>query len=132
MVYTLYIHSIFTIYTLKLKSIFVVQNAQEHVFVVCEMRHTLDDINVRMLRTLARRVFRPPPHYNLAHFVQNAVCLFKVPAFSPAYTVRQMRLEHLNQRHALPVQVLQVTDSHVPLPARRCYINVYVISMYRT
>jgi hypothetical protein len=54
----------------------IVQNAKKNVFVVCEMRHTLDDIDVRMLRPLAGCVFRPTPHYNLAHFVQIAVCAF--------------------------------------------------------
>jgi hypothetical protein len=70
----------------------IAQNAKEHVFVVCEMSHTLDDINVTvcMLRPLARCVFRPPPHYNLTNFVQNAACLSKVPAFRPANSVRQM------------------------------------------
>jgi hypothetical protein len=62
----------------------IAQNAKEDVLVVSEMLHTLDDIDVRMLRPLARCVFRPPPHYYLAHFVQNAVRLFKVPALSPA------------------------------------------------
>ncbi len=61
----------------------IAQNAKEHVLVVCEMRHTLDDIDVRMLRPLARCVFRPSPHDNLAHFVQNTVGLFKVPACAP-------------------------------------------------
>ncbi len=55
----------------------IAQNAKEHILVVCEMCHTLDDINMHMLRTLARCVFRPPPHHYLAHFVQNAVCLSK-------------------------------------------------------
>jgi hypothetical protein len=32
----------------------IAQNANEHALVVCEMRHTLDDIDVRMLRALAR------------------------------------------------------------------------------
>ena len=41
----------------------IAQYAKEHVLVVCEMRHTLDDINVSMLWTLARCVFRPPPHH---------------------------------------------------------------------
>ncbi len=94
------------------------QNAKEHVFVVCEVSHTLGDINVCMLRPLARCVFRPSPHDNLAHFVQNTVGIFKVPAFRPANSVRQMRLEQFKQRHSLPVQFLQVTYRHVPLPAQ--------------
>ncbi len=68
------------------------QNAKKNVLVVCEMHHTLDDIDVCMLRPLALLagcVFRPPPHYNLGHLVQNAVCLFKVPALSLANLVRQ-------------------------------------------
>jgi hypothetical protein len=83
----------------------IAQNAKEHDLVVCEMCSTLDDIDVHMLRPLARCVFRPPSHYNLAHFVQNAVCLFKVPGLSPANLVRQMSLEHLRvkQRNALPL-----------------------------
>ena len=90
----------------------IAQNAKENVLVVCEMRHTLDNIDVRMLRPLAGCVFRPPPHYNLAHFVQNAVCLFKVPALSPANSVSQMCLEQLKQRHALPVQACRsLTDT---------------------
>ncbi len=40
----------------------IVQNATEHVLVVCEMRHTLDDIDVRMLRALARCVYSDHPH----------------------------------------------------------------------
>ena len=74
--------------------------------------------NVCMLRPLARCVFRPSPHDNLAHFVQNTVGFFKVPAFRPANSVRQMSLEQFKQRHALPVQVFQVTYCHVPLPAQ--------------
>jgi hypothetical protein len=96
----------------------IAQNAKEHVLVVCEMSHTLDDINVCMLRPLARCVFRPPPYYNLTNFVHNAVCLFKVPAFRPANSVRQMSLEQFKQRHALPVQFLQVTYRDVPPPAQ--------------
>ncbi len=78
----------------------IAQNAKEHVLVVCEMRHTLDYIDVRMRRPLARCVFRPSPHDNLAHFVQNTVGLFKVPALRPANAVRQMSPEHLKQRHS--------------------------------
>ncbi len=95
----------------------IAQNAKELILVVCEMHHTLDDINVSMLRTLARCVFRPPPHHNLVHLVQNVVCLFKVPALSPTHLVREMSLEQLKQQYALPVQFLQVAHSHVPLPA---------------
>ncbi len=51
-------------------------------------------------------------------FVQNTVCLFKVPALRPANSVRQMSSEQLKQRHALPVQFLQLTHRHVPLPAQ--------------
>jgi hypothetical protein len=102
----------------KLTATVIAQNAKEHVFVVCEMSHTLDDINVCMLRPLARCVFRPSPHDNLTHFVQNTVGLFKVPAFRPANSVRQMSLEQFKQRHSLPVQFLQVTYRHVPLQAQ--------------
>ncbi len=65
-------------------------------------------------------VFSDHPHMtdNLAHFVQNTVGLFKVPAFRPTNSVRQMSLEQFKQRHALPVQFLQVTYRHVPLPAQ--------------
>jgi hypothetical protein len=96
----------------------IAQNAKEDVFVVCEMRHTLDDIYVSMLRALARCIFRPSPHDNLAHFVQNTVGLFKVPALRPPNAVRQMSPEHLKQRHTLPVQFLQVTHRHIPLPTQ--------------
>ena len=95
----------------------IAQYAKEHVLVVCEMRDTLDDIDVSMLWTLARCVFRPPPHHYFAHLVQNAVSLFKVPALSPAHSVREMSLEHLKERYALSVQFLQVAHCHVPLPA---------------
>ncbi len=78
----------------------IAQNANEHALVVCEMRHTLDDIDVRMLRALARWIFRPTLHYNLAHFVQNTVGLFKVPALRPANAVRQMSPGQLKQRHS--------------------------------
>jgi hypothetical protein len=36
--------------------------------------------------------------------VQNAVSLFKVPALSPAHSVREMSLEHLKERYALSMQ----------------------------
>jgi hypothetical protein len=58
----------------------IAQNAKKNVLLICEMCQTLENIDVCMLRPLAGCVFRPPSHYNLAHFVQNAVCLFKVPA----------------------------------------------------
>ncbi len=100
----------------------IAQNTKEHVLVVCEMLHTLDDIDVRMLRALAlklaRCIFRPSPHDNLALFVQNTVGLFKVPALRPANAVRQISSEHLKQRNTLPVQFLQVTHRHVPLPTQ--------------
>ncbi len=50
--------------------------------------------------------------------MQNTVGLFKAPAFGPANSVRQMSLEQFKQIHALPVQFLQVTYRHVPLPAQ--------------
>ena len=63
-------------------------------------------------------VFSDHPHMTISRTVQNTVGLFKVPAFRPANSVRQMSLEQFKQRHALPVQILQVTYRHVPLPAQ--------------
>ena len=40
----------------------IAQNAKENILVVGEVGHTLDQIDMRMLRSLTRSVFRPTPH----------------------------------------------------------------------
>ncbi len=55
----------------------IAQNAKEHALVVCDMCHTPDDINTRMLRPLALCVFRPPPHNKLVHLIMCAFSKFQ-------------------------------------------------------
>ncbi len=81
---------------------------------LCEVSHTLDDINVCMLRPLARCVFWPSPHDNLAHFVQNTVGFFKVPAFRPANTVRQTSLGQFKQRVPATRSSRAILAGHLP------------------
>jgi hypothetical protein len=57
----------------------IAQNAQENIFIVGKVGHSLDQIDMRMFRALTRSVFRPTPHDNLTNLVQDAVSLFKVP-----------------------------------------------------
>ncbi len=75
----------------------IAQNAEENILVVGEVCHTLDQIDMRMLRSLTRCVFGPTPQNDFTHFVQDAVLLFKVPTQSPTHPVRQMLDESLQE-----------------------------------
>ena len=56
------------------------QNAHENVLVVGALCNCLDKVDVGVLRTLARGVVAVAPHDNVTDLVQDAVCLFEVPA----------------------------------------------------
>ena len=75
----------------------IAQNAQENIFIVGKMGHSLDQIDMRMFRALTRSVFRPTPHDNLPHLVQDAVSLFKVPPQCTTHPVWQMFIESVEE-----------------------------------
>jgi hypothetical protein len=75
----------------------IAQNAQENIFIVGKVGHSLDQIDMRMFRALTRSVFRPTPHDNLTHLVQDAVSLFKVPPHCTPHPVWQMFIESVEE-----------------------------------
>jgi hypothetical protein len=87
----------------KPSSAVIAKNAQEHILVVGEMSHILDEINVSVLRALTRCIFRPTPHDDFTHFVQNTVGLFKTPTLGASNSVWQTLFQSLEQSLALPV-----------------------------
>jgi hypothetical protein len=61
-------------------------------------------------------VFSDHPHITISQTLCRMLCA--ISKFQPcAPSVGQMSLEQLKQRLALPVQCLQVTHRHIPLPA---------------
>ena len=100
------------------------QDAHEDVLVVGALCNCLDEVNVGVLRTLARGVVAVAPHDNVTDLMQDAVRLLKVLAAFLSTLLGKIGLQEIQKIYSVLVQVrkLRLADrtragGHIPLHA---------------
>jgi hypothetical protein len=101
------------------------QDAHEDILSVSAPSHCFDEVNARMLCTLAAGVVRVAPHDDLTDLVRDAMGFIKVSAFLLATFIRKVALQQFQEIHSALMEGSKafrplrpdatLTTQHVPL-----------------